>query len=189
MKNAILLHGTCGENEYYDENYPSLSNSHWFPWMQRQLLIKGIPTATPDMLNAHKPDYPLWKQELERFDITPETILVGHSCGGGFLVRWLSENRDKKVGKVVLVAPWMDPDGKKAKDFFDFELDPDFVSRTAGVTIFNSDDDYETIQKTVKGLMDKVYDLKLVDFKGYGHFCLSHMGTEKFPELLKECLG
>jgi predicted alpha/beta hydrolase family esterase len=189
-KNVVLLHGTCSEKAYYDENYPSLSNSHWFPWLQRQLLMRGIATATPDMVNAHQPDYPVWKHELERFDRTPDTVLVGHSCGGGFLVRWLSEHKDVRVRKVILVAPWLDPDGTLDSDFFAFTIDPDLVSRTTkGITVYNSDDDFAAIQTSVENLTATVPDVKVVDVFGYGHFVLNHMGTEQFPELLAECLA
>jgi len=84
MKNAILLHGTPSKEEYYSLEYPSASNAHWFPWLQKQLLIKDIPAVTIEMPSSYLPDYSLWQTEFERFDITPETILVGHSCGGGF---------------------------------------------------------------------------------------------------------
>ena len=93
--------------EYYSSEYPASSNFQWIPWLQKQLLIKDIPTATPEMPHAYAPNYSVWKKEFERFDVTPESILVGHSCGGGFLVRWLSENKNIKVGKLILVAPWL----------------------------------------------------------------------------------
>ncbi|MCA9361326.1 alpha/beta hydrolase [Candidatus Kaiserbacteria bacterium] len=191
MKNAIIIHGTCDKEEYYSPEYPSASNFHWLPWLVKQLLIKDIHAVTPEMPHGYMPDYTVWKREFERFDITNETILVGHSCGGGFLVRWLSENKDKKVGKVVLVAPWLDPNKTKGEDndFFDFIMDPELVSRTQGVTVFNSDDDMEAVHKSVKQIMDTIPNIKLVGFEGKGHFCLSDLGTEAFPELLEEILG
>ena len=188
MKNAIILHGTTQKEEYYSDKHPSMSNSHWLPWLQKQLLMQDIATQTPDMVKAYEPDYEYWKRELERHDIGEDTILVGHSCGGGFLVRWLSELTDTKVGKVVLVAPWLDPNKRKAPEFFDFEIDPDFVSKTAGVTIFNSEDDFDAIQTSVQTLVDTVKDIKLVTFSGYGHFDIGKMKTIEFPELLREVL-
>ena len=191
MKNAIILHGTSDKEEYYSPDYPSASNFHWLPWLQKQLLMKDIPTATPEMPHGYMPDYTVWKREFERFDITPETILVGHSCGGGFLVRWLSENPEQQVGKVVLVAPWLDPNKTKGadNDFFDFTIDTELANRTAGVTIFNSDDDMEAIHTSVKKITDTVTNIKLVEFTGKGHFCLGDLGTEEFPELLEEVLN
>ena len=84
VKNAILLHGSCDKEEYFDDKYPSLSNSHWFPWLQKQLLINGIPAQTPEIYDAYVPNYSIWKKEFERFDVGAQTTLVGHSCGGAF---------------------------------------------------------------------------------------------------------
>ncbi len=116
---------------------------------------------------------------------------MGDSCGGGFLVRWLSENKDKKVGKVVLVAPWLNPENNPISDtadFFDFEIDPDLVGRTKSLTIFNSDNDMETIQKSVGILKEKVKGNNYKEFHDCGHFCYSDLKTDKFPELLEELL-
>ena len=124
MKNAILVHGTCSKEEYFDSSEPSLSNAHWFPWLQKQLLVNNISCHSPEISNAHTPIYEKWKREFERFDVNENTILIGHSCGGGFLLRWLSENKIK-IDKLILVAPWLDPERSKTTDFFDFEIDKD----------------------------------------------------------------
>jgi predicted alpha/beta hydrolase family esterase len=189
MKNAIIVHGTCSRTEYYSPDYPTGSNSHWLPWLQKQLIMQDIHAVTPEMPFAFKPDYEIWKREVERFDIGPETMLVGHSCGAGFWVRYLSEHPDLRVGKVVLVAPWLDPNNIKKTDFFDFEYDPDLVSRTAGLTIFNSTDDHEGILWSVQMLCKILSGWGFRSFEKYGHFCLNDMGTTEFPELLTELTG
>jgi predicted alpha/beta hydrolase family esterase len=148
MRNAIILHGRPDKDEYYNPDIPAYSNWHWIPWLQKQLQAKDIFTQTPEIPMSFRPNYEIWKTEFERYDIGPGTILVGHSCGGGFLVRWLSENKDTKVGKVVLVAPWINPDDdpeSETGDFFKFEIDKNFPTRTAGVTIFSSDNDYDSV--------------------------------------------
>src|SRR5689334_3595207 len=104
--NALLIHGWNTRDEYYDASRPTASNDHWFPWLTKQLALKDINTVSIEMPNGYYPEYEVWKHELERYDINENTALVGHSCGGGFLVRWLSEN-DKQVGRVILVAPWL----------------------------------------------------------------------------------
>ncbi len=38
MKNAIILHGQPSRGEYYNIEMPSMSNAHWIPWLQGQLL-------------------------------------------------------------------------------------------------------------------------------------------------------
>ena len=75
MLNAILIHGSCDKEEYFSNKYPSLSNSHWFPWLQKQLLIKGIFTQTPEMPDAYAPDYEKWKIEFEHYPVDEETIV------------------------------------------------------------------------------------------------------------------
>lgn len=191
MRNAILIHGRPDKEEYFNPKYPSASNSHWFPWLTKQLQINNIFTVAIEIPKPWQPRYNIWKKELERFDITPETILVGHSCGGGFIVRWLSENRDRYVNKVVLVAPWLNPENNPkydTADFFNFDIDPNLRNRTAGVTIFNSTNDKPTIHKSVKIIRQKIKGIEYKEFYNYGHFCFEDMKTVEFPELLEEIL-
>ena len=185
MKTAIIIHGYNDKSEYLDESRPAASNDHWLPWLQRQLLLKGIEAQTPEMPGFYKPSYKEWKTMLERFNLDEDTLLVGHSCGGGFIVRYLSEN-NIKVGKVVLVAPWLDPDKNLDTGIFDFKIDEDIVLKTNGITIFNSTNDHETVHSSVAMIKDKVKDIKVVEFKDYGHFCYNDMKTDQFPELLQE---
>lgn len=191
MRNATLVPGRPDKKEYYDPKYPTNSNNHWFPWLSKQLQINDVFAVAIEAPRPWQPRYDLWKKEFEKFDITPETTLVGHSCGGGFLVRWLSENKDRKVGKVVLVAPWLNPENNPVSDtadFFDFVLDPNLVRRSAGVTLFNSDNDKPKVHKSVHIILDKVQNIDYKEFHDYGHFCLGDMKTVEFPELIKECL-
>lgn len=192
MKNATIIHGRPDKDEYYSLEYPAQSNQHWIPWLQKQLQAKDIFTQTPEIPMSFRPDYEIWKKEFERFDVTPETILVGHSCGGGFLVRWLSENKNTQVGKVILVAPWLNPEDNPASetgDFFHFEIDPDLAGRTGGLSIFVSDDDDRTIQRSVEIIKSKIKGAAIREFSGHGHFTYEFMKTDKFPELLEECIS
>lgn len=186
MKNAIILHGGPTKEEYYDPALPSMSNAYWIPWLQSQLIKANIPTATPEVSYSFDRNWQVWNQEVERFDITPETILVGHSTGAGFFVKYLSIHPDITVNKVVLVAPWLDPDHEYTKNFFDdFEIDPNVVSRTKGITIFNSDNDQESVQQTVKILRETIKDINYKEFHNRGHFYLHDVNSSKFPELLE----
>jgi len=191
MKNAIILHGKpdAGDQEYYNPDFPSASNSHWLPWLQKQLMVHDIAAQTPEMPNSWSPDYEVWRKEFERYDITPQTILVGHSCGGGFIVRWLSEHPDMCVGKVVLVAPWLDPERRETTNFFQFAIDANLASRTAGLTIFASDNDMQDVQDSIKTLVDSLQDITVRQFHNYGHFCYNDLKTHKFPELLEAILN
>jgi len=190
MANAIILHGKPDKEEYYDPRQPSLSNDHWLPWLQKQLIIKDIKTDTPEVARAYDPDWETWCREVERFYIGPDTILIGHSCGGGFWVKYLSLNKDIQVGKVILVAPWTDPDGDETRGFFDgYNIDKSLIKRTKGITIFHSDDDMGNVHKSVAEIRKKITGAKYREFHKYGHFDSAGMGTQEFPELLKEAVA
>ena len=182
MKNAIIIHGMPDKEEYLKED-SFRENQHWLPWLQHRFCIKGILAQVPAMPEPYAPDYEKWKEVFEYFPINEETILVGHSCGGGFLVRWLSENK-VNVGQVVLVAPWLDPDKEFTKGFFDFVIDPDLVSRTKGVTVFYSLDDGKEILESVATIKATLPDAVFREFTNAGHFC-EEDGYKEFPELLE----
>ncbi len=188
MKNAILVHGCCDKEEFFSDKYPSLSNSHWFPWLQKQLTKTGLETQTPEMPKPYSPNYSNWKKLFEGNTINASTVLVGHSCGAGFLVRWLSEN-SVKVGKVALVAPWMDPERTIANNFFEFAIDPDLLNRIKSLKVFYSSDDDADILTTVKLLQAKLPKAQFEKFADRGHFTLGDMKTDQFPELRDYLLG
>ena len=187
MQNAIIVPGRPDKDEFYDPQQPANSDNHWYPWLARQLQLRDIWGVVIDPPKPWQPRYDVWSKEFERFDITADTILVGHSCGGGFLVRWLSEHPDAKVGKVVLVAPWLNPENNPASDtadFFDFKIDPDMAAHTKGITIFHSDNDQATIQRSVAIIREQAKDIGYKEFHK-GHFCREDLGTDAFPELLE----
>lgn len=185
MKTAIIVHGAPSQEESFDEGSPSASNHHWLPWLQKQLIVRDYAAQTPEMPYAWEPQYSIWKREFERFDVNEQSILVGHSCGGGFLVRWMSEHPQVRVGRLALVAPWLDPDRTRTTDFFDFTIDPNLASRTTGLILFNSDDDIESIHASVELILSTVHHIQYREFQSYGHFCIEDMDTIEFPELLE----
>ena len=172
---------------YYNSKGDSESNSHWLPWLQHELLIKDILTQTPEMPSPFEPDYNLWKSVLDQFILNEDTILIGHSCGAGFILRYLSEN-NIKVGKIFLIAPWIDPTHKEAPKMFEFEIDSNLQSKTGEITVFLSNDDDNQIIDSVNIIKSKLNMTKILEFSSKGHFCLKDMNTREFPELLEEIL-
>lgn len=189
MRNAIIQHGYTGKKEYYNEESASSSNSHWLPWLQKQLMIHEFKADTPEIPHPFEFNYDTWVKEVERFEITPETTLVGHSMGGGFWIRYLSEHPEVFVDQVVLVAPWLNPAHEKATDFMDFALDPLITDRANKFVIFASDDDSLEIQNSISLLREKLPHATFKEFQNYGHFTLKSMGTTAFPELLEAIIA
>jgi predicted alpha/beta hydrolase family esterase len=189
VERVVILHGRPGRDEYFDPSQPSASNAHWLPWLQNELLREGFNAQTPEIPNAFEPHYETWRIEFERHLSDGPITFVGDSTGGGFLLRWLSENRTSKPRAVVLVAPWLDTMGEleAGNNFFDFDLDPELCSRTR-VVIFNSTDDDESIQQSVEIIVKEVPGVEYREFENCGHFCLEDLGHPEFPELLEAVL-
>lgn len=187
MKKVIILHGMPSKEEFFDPASKSPSKDHWLSWLKEKLLNERIAVKAPELPVPYAPVYEQWKEMFEKFSVDKETALVGHSCGAGFLVRYLSENK-VHVGKVILVAPWIDPDLNRAPEFFSFTMDKDMVQRTAGVTIFVSDDDDNEILTSATKIRAGIKDVALKEFHGKGHFTFGDMKTEAFPELLDTLL-
>lgn len=189
MNNAILIHGMPSKEEYYSNEYPTMSNSHWFPWISKELQIRDIFTVAVEIPNSYAPEYGVWKREFERFDIDETTILIGHSCGGGFLVRYFSEHPHLRVRHIILVAPWINPTKEeRAGNFFDFIIRKGIIDQASKFTIIASDNDYDTITKSVDILRNELPGVQYIELKGKQHFTYNDLGTEEFPELLEEII-
>jgi hypothetical protein len=186
MKTAIILHGMPSKEEYFKETSPAQSNKHWIPWIQRELILNGVLAQAIELPEPYTPVYEKWAEVFEQFNLDEETMLIGHSCGAGFLVRWLSEH-EVKVAKVVLVAPWLDPGHELDTGFFDFTIDPELTNKTKGIDVFISADDDDVILESTTRLRKEVEGITFHEFADKGHFTFGDMKTEQFPEL-KEVL-
>mgnify|MGYP001615780237 CR=1 FL=1 len=183
--NCIIVHGCPSREEKSDITY----NKHWLQWTRDKLTASGIKTEIPLMPNPWRPEYESFKKEFEKYSVNKNTILIGHSCGCAFLVRWLGET-GKKIDKLILVAPWKIAYRKDGSDknFYEFPIDETIRSRVEKITIFTSDNDYEDGRKSAK-IYHNGLGGKLIELKSHGHYTLGDMGTEEFPELIKEVLS
>lgn len=191
MKNAIILHGMPSRREYTVARAIGIKASkfHWLGWLGNQLRQNGYEVSAPEMPIPYNPQWKAWVKEVEKTKIGQDTLLVGHSCGAGFWIKYLSLHPELKVGRVVLVAPWIDPDGTETDGFFDnFQIDHQMARRTKGLVVINSDNDMGSVIKSVAQIREKINDVQYREFHKYGHFTLPQMRTRKFPELLGECL-
>lgn len=188
MNQVILIHGMPDKEEYYDPNTESSSNRQWLPWAQKELSKKDILTQALEMPHPYNPVYEDHCEVFEQMKISNETILVGHSCGAGFLLRYFSEHPELNPKKIILVAPWIDPEPHELNTgFFDFTIDTSLTDRTS-LVIFYSTDDEESCVKSAEIILEALPNATYHKFDNKGHFTKGDLGTEEFPELLEEVL-
>ncbi|MEN9389502.1 MAG: hypothetical protein RLY61_586 [Candidatus Parcubacteria bacterium] len=185
MANALIVHGCMDQDEYNSNTYPSPSNSWFIPWLQKHLILKDIMTQTPEMPMPYRPEYSEWKSVLSQYVINSSTILIGHSGGAGFLLKWLGETQTK-IWKLVLVAPWLDL-GNTTNNLLNFTLNPKLSDTIHNMHVLISDDDYEENVKESTDLILNTYQhMQVHRFKNKGHF--TGIENTQAPELLQICL-
>lgn len=186
--NVIIVHGANDSEKSAFEGGRE-NTRHWFPWLKNELNKREIKVSSELYPKDWEPNYEEWKQIFERNDINESTILVGHSLGCGFILRWIAENK-KKVKKVILVAPYIldTPKLSGLRNMVSFEFDSSLNDLWDELVVFSSEDDYDFILNSVKEINNKLKP-KHLSFKNKGHFTKGDMGKEEFPELLEEILS
>lgn len=195
MKQVVVIHGgSCYDSyqKYWDElKSMSVDISAFKPkidWKNnlQDDLGSDFEVLSPAMPNKHNADYEEWKIWFEKVFpfVSDGVILVGHSLGGIFLAKYLSENKFPKViGKLLLVAPPFDSGlNESLKNFVlgnDFKLLQEQVSN---ISIYSSKDDRVVPFAHAQKYQEILPEAKLIVFEDRGHFSKAI----HFPELLTE---
>ncbi|EKD45982.1 MAG: hypothetical protein ACD_69C00061G0001 [uncultured bacterium] len=105
--NVIVIHGAYG---YPEEN--------WFGWMMRKLKEVHVDCYVPAFPTPKNQSLKNWLNVFSQYYesiINKKTILIGHSLGAAFVLRWL-EKTDRQVFSAILVGAFL---GKVGIDKFD----------------------------------------------------------------------
>jgi uncharacterized protein len=185
--NVIIVHGSNSSEKDAKEGKPE-NKRHWMPWLKKSLEKEDIDVSNKLYPRDWNPNYNDWKKEFEKNKIDEESILVGHSAGCAFLLRWLGEKK-KKVSKLILIAPAVIPSEKWAfiNDLLNFEINRDIRDFAKAITIFVSNNDSKDILKSVD-FISQLFKIAPVKLLNKGHFTFEDMKTDKFPELLCKIL-
>lgn len=151
-------------------------------------LIKNLPDfeviypKMPNSKNARYDEWKLWFEKLFHL-LTDGVVLVGHSLGGIFLAKYLSENNfPKRISQLHLVAAPYDTEVIK-DSLADFALNGtvEKVSKNADrIFLYQSKDDTAVAYEDVLKYKRDLPEAELVEFENRGHFT-----QEEFPELVK----
>lgn len=140
-----------------------------------------LPTM-PNKKNARYEEWKIWFERIIPF-LNEEIVLVGHSMGGIFLAKYLSENiLPRKIRATILVAAPFDDTGSK-ETLGSFRLKNSLKKLTGQskeIFLIQSKDDpsvpFGEFEKYKKALPEA----KTLIFKNRGHF-----RQETFPEIVK----
>ena len=195
-KQVVIIHG--GDTfDTYEEYIASLKNlpidferyktgkSDWKKGLAEKL-GPDFEVITPNMPNRMNAKYFEWKMWFEKFipHFDPEIILIGHSLGGTFIAKYLSENTfPKKIIAIFLVAPAYDD---KNSDYsmadFTFLNSLYKLEKQGGkIFIYGSIDDPIVPSVDFEKYEGMLKNVAVRKFTDRGHF-----NQEELPELVRD---
>ena len=92
--NIVFCHGVMGPDEKwraYDTTFG------WKNWLQFMVELRhDIIMQTPKFPHAHAllMKYDEWEKIMDHQEINESTVLIGHSAGGGFVLKYLSMHQE-----------------------------------------------------------------------------------------------
>lgn len=133
----------------------------------------------PNDMNARYGEWKLWFGRMRPY-LKSNVVLVGHSQGGLFLIKYLSENSfPRKIRALILVAP----PHNQTKGVGDFRLTSSFRRlrrQSSRIIFFHSQDDPVVPFREMKKYQVELPDAEYIVFKKRGHFTQA-----RFPEMVR----
>lgn len=194
MKQQVLVvHGGMAFDSYDDFLLHLKSDEIDLDWLRCRIGWKRnlqkdlgenydvILAEMPDKDNAKYVEWAIYFNKLVPL-LDDDLILVGHSLGGIFLTKFLSENLiNKKIKALILVASPFD-DVNSDESLGDFKLLDNFdLVRNQGEKIFlvHSKDDNVVSYEEVEKYKNILSNAEILSFEDKGHF-----GQENFVEIV-----
>ena len=138
-----------------------------------------IAPVMPNKNNAKYPEWQIWFEKFIPF-LNGEIILVGHSLGGTFIAKYLSENTfSKKIKGVLLVAPAFDDNADYSLE--DFALPKKLNLQTKNVYLYHSSDDDVVPFADLNKYSAAINNAMVKEFTDRSHF-----NQLEFPELIED---
>lgn len=186
MQRVFLIHGWGGSPE-----------GDWMPWAKKALEKKGFEVFVPEMPDTMHPKIKAWVNKLAETasEVRADDILIGHSIGCLTVLRFLETLKEnKKVRKVILVAPWQyltldeDEDPSIAEPWINTPIDYEKIKSKADkiIAIFSDNDPWVPYKKNLEFFKEKL-NPGIITKHGMGHFTAGEGSTELpfFLELVK----
>lgn len=158
-----------------------LYSPDWKPWLAQQL--SGTDVLMPSMPNTSCAEYDEWALWFRKIMplLRPDAVLIGHSLGGIFLAKYLSEHTPSvPFAKLVLIAaPYADESTESLRGFM-FDSAAPLARAATEIHLFASEDDPVVPYAEVERYRRDLPGATLHRFTSHGHF-----NQAEFPELLE----
>jgi predicted alpha/beta hydrolase family esterase len=179
ISNVIIIHGAYG---YPEEN--------WFGWLKRRLEAEGITCFVPTLPTPEGQCLQTW---LKVFNdsvghlVNEKTILIGHSLGAAFILRWLEKTK-QKLKSVILVGAFIGMVGHEQFDninqsFFQTAFAWELIRQCSQhfISYYGTEDRY--VSRSQFDYIANHLRADKIIVENAGHFNTSS-GYEQFPHLL-----
>ncbi|MEA3453008.1 MAG: alpha/beta fold hydrolase [Patescibacteria group bacterium] len=166
----------------YQIDFSRIAKSGWKNSLEERL-GDNFEVISPKMPNKENARYIEWKIWFEKFFplFNDEIIFIGHSLGGLFLVKYLSENSfPKKVKGIFLVGtPFDSADSEYT--LVDFSLSNELNKlKEYNIYFYQSEDDPVVPAVDMEKYKKLLPMANFILFEDRGHF-----GQEEFPEIVE----
>ncbi|MEI7777581.1 MAG: alpha/beta fold hydrolase [bacterium] len=192
----LLLHGGT-TYETYEKYFESLKNKtpklewilsrrDWKNELQNQL-GEDFAVYAPQMPNKQNAQYEEWKILFEKIIelLSENLILIGHSLGAIFLVKYLSENKiNKKIKKTFLMGTPFDDEGMDEEPLYSFLRKGDlrdFEKQAGEIFFYHSEDDFSVPFSHLEKYRRELPNANIRAMKDRNHFL-----QEIIPELIDD---
>jgi len=140
MKKQVLFIQGGGEGAYEEDEKLVAS--------LRSSLGAVYEVRYPQMPNESDPDYEPWKAQIKKelAALEGQVMLIGHSLGGSFLLKYLAEEKIEKpiAGIFLMAAPYWGGDGWQYEGYETIALPEGFAAKLPGgapIFLYHSRDD------------------------------------------------
>ena len=192
-KQIVIIHG--GDTFATQEVYLDFLRRHpirweryvtgtddWKPWLRKQLVDKYevVLPEMPNKWNCKFDEWKIWFEKLFPF-FHNDIILIGHSQGGIFLAKYLSENKfPKSIKAVILVSAPYDRDSE-GYPVLSFSLPETLNLQTENIYLYHSKDDPVVPISALEQYQNFLPNAKVKIFENR-----QHINQPEFPELLED---
>ena len=104
--NIVFCHGVMGPEDNWNARKYS-ENKGWKDWLQFYAEYEhDVIVQIPRFPHAHVllMKYNEWEPIMNRQEITPNTVLIGHSAGGGFILKYLAKHPESP--EIMPIIRW-----------------------------------------------------------------------------------